>query len=374
MSERDTPGYLAPNFTEVKTLEEALSLFKKDKNIVCCLDLSNDKSAPLTPPKMFNVPDAQRLILVSDSYDSHSREWLTKLCPGAFLLKPVSLEQMSAAVDLIEATRKRGQRQTSLIKRKVNSALDSAETLVSLAPHGFIIADPDGRTVYANQTLAEMLGMTQDEIIGAMPWKLLAPESVPRFEEIYEKRRSGREYQTYEISLQGNKTEPFQVVVTALGIYDESRRFLGSFGRVSPKNIPSSPRPRNLSRSQRSLCILLNSMLPSLLTMKSPERLRSILDFIETFLTSKANDDVLMSVNIRAESALTSTEVALCAMIRSGLTSAHIAEIFGVSEKTISYHRGRLRKKLRLQGRSQSLCAFLSRSIPLGESTELFPK
>ena len=56
---------------------------------------------------------------------------------------------------------------------------------------------------------------------------------------------------------------------------------------------------------------------------------------------------------------LTSTEIQVCNMIRSGLRTKEIAEIRGVSPATISRHRERIRQKLEITNSDTNLATFL---------------
>lgn len=56
---------------------------------------------------------------------------------------------------------------------------------------------------------------------------------------------------------------------------------------------------------------------------------------------------------------LTPTEIAICNMIRNGLTSKEIAQMRGVSPATINRHRERIRRKLALVGSETNLASYL---------------
>jgi len=56
---------------------------------------------------------------------------------------------------------------------------------------------------------------------------------------------------------------------------------------------------------------------------------------------------------------LTSTEIAICNMIRNGLTSKEIAQMRGVSQATVSRHRERIRRKLGITGTDTNLAGYL---------------
>jgi len=352
------------NLVTVKTLDELFSFLEKNQNDICCLDLS-DRKLQLPPPDSLNGHDTSGVILLSTSYDNYSRRWMEQLHPGAFLVKPVSQEQLNATVDVLKSRSQQKNTATRQTTHWWNEALNTVEGIFRQAPQGFIIADPQGRTIYANKTLADMLGFRQEEIIGTAPGDLLDPGSVATFAEEFKSRIQGKGFSTYEVSLKGRKSHPVDVTVTALGIYNESGTFLGSFGRVAVKKSDLQEEqllwPAKERKNERSLCMLLKIMLPSLLTMKSPERMRSILDFMEAFAETDSEGNGFWSgVRSLDGAPLSSTEVALCAMVKSGLTSKQISEIIGVSEKTVSFHRAKLRKKLGLRERHQSLAVFLN--------------
>jgi len=199
--------------------------------------------------------------------------------------------------------------------------------------------------------------------VGKTPMYFMDPGSVDEFQEEFSRRREGKAFGRYEVTLRRQDEIKLKVVINALGIYSDKGKYLGSFGRISRKDmtleVPPKKEASQLNETKRSLCLLLNSLLPSLLTMKSQERLKSILDFMESFLASEDGGTEWWKIEGMGQTTLSSMEIALCAMIRSGLTSDQIAEIFGTSPKTVAFHRGKLRKKLGLTERGQGLAAFL---------------
>lgn len=56
---------------------------------------------------------------------------------------------------------------------------------------------------------------------------------------------------------------------------------------------------------------------------------------------------------------LTSTEVNICNMIRNGLTTKDIAALRGISTDTVSRHRERIRRKLKITNQKVNLTAYL---------------
>jgi len=60
-----------------------------------------------------------------------------------------------------------------------------------------------------------------------------------------------------------------------------------------------------------------------------------------------------------AHRSLTMTEIGICNMIKSGLTSKEIARVRGISDATVSRHRERIRRKLGITGRATNLASYL---------------
>ena len=60
-----------------------------------------------------------------------------------------------------------------------------------------------------------------------------------------------------------------------------------------------------------------------------------------------------------AHRSLTMTEIGICNMIRSGLTSKEIARMRGISDATVSRHRERIRRKLGITGSPTNLTSYL---------------
>lgn len=80
------------------------------------------------------------------------------------------------------------------------------------------------------------------------------------------------------------------------------------------------------------------------------ELLRDNLEEITSSFVTKLSD---------AQRSLTPTEIGICNMIRSGLTSKEIAKMRGVSAATVNRHRERIRHKLGLVGSDTNLTSYL---------------
>jgi DNA-binding CsgD family transcriptional regulator len=60
---------------------------------------------------------------------------------------------------------------------------------------------------------------------------------------------------------------------------------------------------------------------------------------------------------------MTPTEIAICNLIRNGMSTKEIAEIRGVSEATINHHREKIRRKLKITNENVNLTTFLQSSM-----------
>jgi PAS domain S-box-containing protein len=70
------------------------------------------------------------------------------------------------------------------------------QRIVETAQEGIWQVDAEGRTVYTNQRLADMLGFQSEELVGRNPFDLLPEEDVPLARAAWERRKSGTQEQT----------------------------------------------------------------------------------------------------------------------------------------------------------------------------------
>jgi PAS domain S-box-containing protein len=138
----------------------------------------------------------------------------------------------------------------ALDKRDLRLAVDRAEIrhrqLVESLNDVFYELDSEGRFLTIGPNLAALLGYRPEELIG-LPYETIFPQaqqSLARFR--FNERRSGARAATgLELTLQGKPVADRPVLqatagVTARGLYDPSRRFLGTVGII-----------RDLSESKR---------------------------------------------------------------------------------------------------------------------------
>jgi len=114
-------------------------------------------------------------------------------------------------------------------------------------------------------------------------------------------------------------------------------------------------------RVSQNLELRIRPLLDQLKTEDLSERASLLVTGIETHLAG-ALSTFEQSISGLADK-LTPSELRVCELIRSGLTTEQIAHILNVTAATVSFHRSSARKKLNLAGSDQDLTTFLRRKV-----------
>jgi DNA-binding CsgD family transcriptional regulator/DNA-binding FrmR family transcriptional regulator len=109
-------------------------------------------------------------------------------------------------------------------------------------------------------------------------------------------------------------------------------------------------------RIQANVEKVLTPMLVTL-AMQVPKPLRGYVDLLRDNLDDIASP--FIGQLAQRHRSLTPTEMAICNLIRSGLTSKEIAQLRGSATATINRHRERIRRKLGLAGTKTNLVSYL---------------
>ncbi|RXA19857.1 PAS domain S-box protein [Methanosarcina sp. MSH10X1] len=120
-------------------------------------------------------------------------------------------------------------------KRMENELQESEEkyrNLVETASEGIWMADAEARAVYVNKSLAEMLGYTQDEIIGKFAWDFADDEDKPVVRKYFEKKRQGID-ESYEFKFIRKDGSPFWTIISSKSLFDKAGKFTGSMGMLT---------------------------------------------------------------------------------------------------------------------------------------------
>jgi PAS domain S-box-containing protein len=103
--------------------------------------------------------------------------------------------------------------------------------IVETAQEGIWHIDADGRTVYANQHLATMLGYRPEELLGRSAFDLVPEEDLARAREAWSRREQGQADQT-EFRFRHQDGHDVWLRATATPLFDEGR-FAGAFAMLT---------------------------------------------------------------------------------------------------------------------------------------------
>jgi PAS domain S-box-containing protein len=103
---------------------------------------------------------------------------------------------------------------------------------VEKPPDGIWIVDVNGRTVYANQRMAEILGTTPAEMVGHPSFDYVFPEDVPAAERLFEAKTRG-DINPFHFRLRCKDGSAVPVDVQGTPMYNAAGRFTGIVGTFS---------------------------------------------------------------------------------------------------------------------------------------------
>ena len=139
----------------------------------------------------------------------------------------------------------KGQIDKQLLERSIRYAIEHARTLEALrasenkyrqiietAREGVWTVDPDARTTYVNQRMAEMLGYTVEEMLGRPTVAFMDADDVAESQRRFERRRRGIAEQ-YECRLRRRDGTELWVLISTNPLYGPGDEFAGALGMVS---------------------------------------------------------------------------------------------------------------------------------------------
>jgi PAS domain S-box-containing protein len=101
--------------------------------------------------------------------------------------------------------------------------------LIETASEGIWILDAEARTTYVNEKMAEMLGYSQEEMIGKFAWGFADEEGKAILKLNMEKRLQGIS-EIYEFKLMCKDGSPLWVLISAKPFFNKEGKFTGSLG------------------------------------------------------------------------------------------------------------------------------------------------
>ncbi len=121
-------------------------------------------------------------------------------------------------------------------RKQAEEALRESEekyrNFIETAIEGILIVDPEARITYSNEKMAEMLGYTQDEMLGRFAWDFADHEDKSIIKLNLEKRRQGIN-EIYELKLIHKDGSLFWGLVSAKPLFDKAGKFTGSMAMLT---------------------------------------------------------------------------------------------------------------------------------------------
>jgi PAS domain S-box-containing protein len=263
--------------------------------------------------------------------------------------------------------------------------------LIESMNDGFAILDENDLFSFVNDRFLDMVGCSEDEVIGDRTIRLLDEKNQKIANKHLKARRKG-ERGFYELSWAKKDGGKVPTIISATPIRDERGLYKGSFAVITDitelkkteQDLIESrnelkDKTRNLEEVNAALRVLLEQRekdkteieeqvlfnIQELIVPYLEELKRSGLNKIQNaqvdILESNLND--IISPFARSLSAkflnLTPTEVQVANLIRQGRTTKVIADSLHLSSKTIEEHRKNIRKKLGIKNRKTNLRSYL---------------
>jgi PAS domain S-box-containing protein len=117
-------------------------------------------------------------------------------------------------------------------RRTVEQALRASEeqyrAIVDAANEGIWRLDRDARIVFANDRMAELLGVTPERMIGRHKWDFVFDEDVPAMQALFERRKQGVSEEVADIRFRRGQAGEVWTLMSARPLYDEAGAFIGA--------------------------------------------------------------------------------------------------------------------------------------------------
>ncbi|RME24661.1 MAG: PAS domain S-box protein, partial [Candidatus Zixiibacteriota bacterium] len=101
--------------------------------------------------------------------------------------------------------------------------------IVELTHDGIAVIDAEGKTVFANPRMSEMLGYTEEELLGRTMFELVAEQSRDKVYEGFKRRQTGVT-ESYEVAFRCKNGSELWCLITATPIMDNDGHFAGVLG------------------------------------------------------------------------------------------------------------------------------------------------
>ena len=280
-------------------------------------------------------------------------------------------------------------------RKQAESELKQSEQrfrmLVETMRDGLGVQDENGLITYVNARACELSGYSKDELIGRPATDLVDEPFQKRFAEEVSRRREG-ESSSYEINWRRKDGSELPVIVSSTPIFDSEGKFKGSFGIITDiterKRAEEALKENEKElREQAKALEEANIALRVLLGHRDEEKKRledNILGSLQKLITpylqrlkettlsreQKTYVDILEANLYEVASpftdklsskcpSITPRELEVAGLIKAGKTNFEIADLLGITESAVSFHRKNLRSKLGLKHKKVNLRSHL---------------
>ncbi len=290
---------------------------------------------------------------------------------------------------------KANQKLKQYLKKEIQTRREKEERerrwqhLIEAMNDGFVVEDENTIVTYVNQRLCEMTGYAESELVGKPCRTFIAEPSRGVLKRYHETRRKGvrSNYEAVWIAKVGTR---ISVLHSVAPLFDEKQNYQGIYmvitdiSDLKKTQKALEKREAQLHEANLTLKTMLKRrteeaaedkkrMIHNLRVMVIPtlDKLRNtheagsqrvLVDHLEKTLT-----DLLSPFARTLSSALynlSPTEIRIANLIRQEHPNKDIAQLLGLSIRTVEVHRTHIRKKLKLTGKKINLRSYLSTLQP----------
>jgi len=160
----------------------------------------------------------------------------------AFFAKPIEPNELTAQIKVMfriknaeDKLRMEKDELDSKVKERTKELEESEKkhrTIIENTSEGFWLLNPEGKAIEVNQSLCDMLGYSDREILGKTPLNFVDEDNGKIFQEQIS-QESKLLHRTYEISLKNKKGENIPTIFNATSLFDKDKKFVGTFAFIS---------------------------------------------------------------------------------------------------------------------------------------------
>ncbi|VAX35243.1 hypothetical protein MNBD_UNCLBAC01-1701 [hydrothermal vent metagenome] len=246
------------------------------------------------------------------------------------------------------------------------------------APVGFHVFGPDRMIIDINQAELDMIGYSQEEIVGKKTWvDLIISEQKGQAQQHWEELLNSGIVKDLPYTLVHKEGHYIYVLLNATARFDEKGHLLNTRGSVL-----DITKRREAEQAAHNKNIALGEVLARVESEKKQVK-QEVADNIEQLieplvvklrrkvdvsgkkilnLLEEGLKDLTASFGSKVSSPylkLSPKEIEICNMIKRGLSSKEISDILNTSLRTIDNHRNHIRKKLNISQKDINLVSYL---------------